>query len=116
MSCEIEDHYFELLDEGRRAGLTPIEAEQRAADDLGNLDDIVAAADSNPDLKSWAWRWPRTALIVYPLACVLAVPAVPIFAGLQHAPQLIRWAMCMFAGACITAFMFLALQLSITLS
>lgn len=116
MSGEIEDHYLELVADGQEAGLSRMEAEQQAIRSLGQLDEIAAMADNSPSLKGWAWRWPRIALIVYPLACVLALPAVPLMAGVQHAPQLLRWATCLFAGACITALMFLVLQLSITLA
>ena len=69
-----------------------------------------------PGLKSWAWRYPRVAMLVYPLACVAALPAVPIIAGVRHAPHVIRWAACLFIGAFVTAAMFLLLQLSITLT
>ena len=56
------------------------------------------------------------ALIVYPLACFVALPAVPVIAGVQHASEVGRWLTGLLLGGLVTATMFLVLQLAITLT
>ena len=68
------------------------------------------------ELKSWAYRYPGVALVIYPLMFLAVLPAAPILAGVAYAPQLARWGMSIFLGGLITATMFLVLQLFIALS
>ncbi len=112
---ELDDHFDDLVEAALAEGCSRHEAEGRARRKLGKFDDIVVAMNEHPELKSWAWRFPRLALLVYPLACVAALPAVPVIAGVQHAPVLARWAACLLLSGLVTASMFLILVLSITL-
>jgi len=113
---ELNEHYEDLVDAAVMDGQSHCEAERQALDQLGELTGIAMAFKQQPELRSWAWRWPRLALFVYPLACVAALPAVPVIAGVQHASQLGRWLACLLLGGLVTASMFLVLQLAITLT
>lgn len=112
--CELGDHFDDLVDEQVQTGCDIHEAEQNALRSLGEFSAISAAMQLQPQLKSWAWRHPRLALLFYPVACVVALPAVPIRAGVENAATLGRWAACLLLGGFLTAFLFLALQLAIS--
>ena len=84
--------------------------------DLGDLRDLAAAIRSQPELRSWAYRFPHLALLVYPLTCLALLPAVPVMAGIAHAGYLARWAACIFLSGVVTAAIFLFMQLTIALT
>jgi AcrR family transcriptional regulator len=111
---ELDEHFEDLVDARVAGGHARIVAETHAIDALGDLAEVSRAMRRQPELRSWAWRHPRLAVLVYPLACVAALPAVPVIAGVQHASQIVRWAICLLVGGFVTALMFLLLQLSIT--
>ena len=110
---ELQDHYNDLVDEAMAAGAEPAEARQKAAHQLGDMDEFVTAMKSCPELKSWAFRYPRLALILYPLACLLILPATPVFAGLTHRLTIARWGTSLLLAGVITASILLVLQLTI---
>jgi hypothetical protein len=56
------------------------------------------------------------ALVAYPIACIAALPAVPLIAGAAYATALARWIGCALLGGPVTASMLLVLQLVITLT
>jgi hypothetical protein len=111
---ELEDHFEDLVDAGCAEGLARHEAERRAAVELGEFDVLAAAVRRQPELRSWAWQWPRVACVVYPLACLAALPMIPISAGIERAPEIGRWLSGIVLSAFVTATMFLVLQLSIS--
>ena len=111
---ELDEHFEDLVDAGLADGRKRFAAETRALDALGDLSEVSSAMRQQPELRSWAWRHPRLAMLVYPLACAAALPAVPVIAGVQHASQIARWAVCLLIGGFVTALMFLLLQLSIS--
>ncbi|HEX5788445.1 MAG TPA: hypothetical protein VFY03_09715 [Woeseiaceae bacterium] len=111
--AELEDHYRDLLDAESAAGGTLAAAERRAESLLGDLGTIASAVQQRPELKSWAWHWPRVAAVVYPLACIAVLPAAPVFAGVVHAPAVGRWLGGVVAAALVTAGMLFGLELSI---
>jgi len=113
---ELNDHFEDLVDEGLDAGRDRDAAERQALQSLGAMSNVAAAMRDQPQLKSWAWRWPRIAVVIYPLACVAALPVVPIVAGVQHAESITRWGLGLVLAAFVTATMFLVLQLAITLT
>ena len=113
---ELSDHFDDIVEASMSDGLTRADAERVAMDTLGELSAVTAAMARQPELKSWAWHHPRLALLVYPLACLAALPAVPVIAGVQHASEIGRWLTCLALGAFVTALMFLVLQLSILLA
>jgi hypothetical protein len=110
---ELHEHYDDLVGEFRDAGLSPDEARCRAADALGRGGDLVAAMSECRELKTWPYRYPRTAIVVYPLACLVALPALPVVAGVTHAPSVARWGASLLAAGVLTAGLLLLLQLSI---
>lgn len=111
--AELDDHYCDLVDAGRVAGTARDEAERDALATLGDLQLLAAAVNRRPELKSWAWRWPRVACVVYPVACVAVLPAVPFVAGARNAAELARWFGGIVLSAALTAGLFFVLQLSI---
>jgi hypothetical protein len=111
---ELEDHFEDLVDAGCAEGLARPEAERRAALALGGFDVLAAAVRRQPELRSWAWQWPRVAYVVYPLACLAALPMIPISAGIDRAAEIGRWLGGIVLSALVTATMFLVLQLSIS--
>ena len=110
---EMRDHYEDLVEAGIDQGLRQTAAHEQALRQLGQVDDLVQQMASHPELKSWASRYPRTAIVVYPLACLAALPAVPVVAGVAHASMLARWGASLVAAGLVTAGMLLILQLSI---
>lgn len=112
---ELQDHFQDLADEALAAGASLQEARTEAADRLGELDEILAQMRSRSELRGWAFRYPRTALVLYPLGCLAMLPALPIIAGMRHAPEIARWGTSFLVAGLFTATMLLAMQLSILL-
>ncbi len=110
---EMRDHYQDLVEAGLERGLERVAAQEQAMQQLGRTDDFVREMASHPELKGWASRYPRTAIIVYPLACLAVLPAVPVFAGVANASLIARWGASLVAAGLVTAGMLLILQLSI---
>ena len=110
---EIRDHYDDLVDAAVDDGAQSREARFRAAQELGRMDDLVAEMSARRELKTWAFRYPRTAIVVYPLACLAALPAMPVIASIENAPLLARWGASLLAAGLFTATLLLVLQLSI---
>jgi len=113
---ELSDHFDDLVDDALEQGIDVHTAEAKALRDLGEFPDLVMAVRERPELRSWAYRFPHVALVIYPLTCLALLPALPIFAGVAHAPQLARWAMSILLSGLVTAAIFLILQLSIVLT
>lgn len=111
---ELEDHFMDLVEAATAGGAARAEAERGAIEQLGGIAVLAEAVNRRGELKSWAWRWPRVACVVYPVACVIALPAAPIIAGVEHADAVGRWLGGIVVAALVTASIFLALQLSIT--
>jgi len=73
----------------------------------------VNAMSARRELKTWAFRFPRAAIVIYPLACLAALPAVPVVAGIANASVIARWSASLLAAGLFTAALLLLLQLSI---
>ncbi len=110
---ELKDHYRDLVDEAAQRGLGHDEALRLATSRLGSLDDVAAGVLACRELRSWAWRYPALAVLLYPLACIAVLPVVPIRAGVERAPLLAKWGASLVLAGFITATMMLVLQLSI---
>lgn len=115
-AMELGDHYQDLFEAARVSGVDAAEADRQARARLGDLDSIAAEIAARPELQSWAWKHPRLAVLFYPLACAAVLPAVPLIAGVAHAPALARWIGCAILSGLVTATMLLLMQLVITLS
>ena len=113
---ELSDHYEDLVEEALDEGATRLEAHAHASEQLGAIRDIGAAVRAQPELRSWAYRFPRAASIVYPLTFLALLPAAPVFLGYAYANYVGRWVACLAVSALVTATMFLFLQLAITLT
>lgn len=113
---ELDAHFDDLVDEALDSGADRARAERQAIKQLGDIDVIADAACARPELRSWATDHPRVALVVYPLACLAVLPAVPLIAGIENASYVARWVACALLSGLVTATMLLVLQLSITLT
>lgn len=113
---ELSAHYEDLVDEALSYDRSRNEAERWAFRQLGDVDTLVRAVCERPELRSWADRYPHVALVIYPLACLAVLPAVPVIAGAANASLLARWIACAALSALVTAGLLLILQLSITLT
>lgn len=112
---ELRDHYDDLVDSAVDAGANSKKARRLAARELGSMDEFVREMASRRELKTWAFRYPQLAVVVYPLACLAVLPAMPVFAGIAHRTALVRWGTSFLAAGLVTALMLLTLQLSILL-
>lgn len=113
---ELDDHFEDLVFDQLQNGLSRDDAERIAEQRLGNLEIVAERMRADPGLRSWAWRWPRLALLVYPIACFAALPAVPFIVGAAHRDSVARWIAGLFLAGLFTASMFLVLQLAITMA
>lgn len=112
---ELRDHYDDLVDAAVDEGANSKNARLSATNELGTMDDFVAAMASRRELKTWAFRYPRLAVVVYPIACLAVLPAMPVFVGIAHRTQLVRWGASLLAAGFVTALLLLVMQLSIIL-
>jgi hypothetical protein len=112
---ELRDHYDDLVDAAVDEGANSKTARLRAASELGAMDDFVAEMASRRELKTWAKRYPHLAVVVYPIACLAVLPAMPLFVGFAHRDALMRWSASLLAAALVTAALLLTMQLSIIL-
>lgn len=112
---ELRDHYDDLVDAAVDDGANSKNARRRAAAELGAMEDFVAEMASRRELKTWAYRYPQLAVVVYPLACLAVLPAIPVFAGIAHRATLMRWGISLLGAGLVTALMLLLMQLSIIL-
>ena len=110
---EIRDHYDDLVDDAVDNGASSTRARQLAASRLGSMDELVDAMSARRELKIWAFRFPHAAVVIYPLACLVVLPAVPVFAGIANAPVIARWSASLLAAGLFTGALLLLLQLSI---
>ncbi len=114
---EIRDHYDDLVDAAVEAaidnGASSRGARHEAAHQLGSMDDLVSAMSTRRELKTWAFRYPLAAVMIYPLACLVVLPAAPVFAGIANASVIARWSASLLAAGLFTAALLLLLQLTI---
>jgi hypothetical protein len=113
---EIQDHMDDLVAARLASGCDLAAARRRACEEMGELASVVEAMRACPELQCWGYRYPRLALIVYPLSCLALLPIVPLFVGVAHARDVARWSACLLFAALVTASMFMSLQLAIALS
>ncbi len=112
---ELRDHYDDLVDSAVDAGANSKTARRLATRELGSMDEFVRQMASRRELKTWVFRYPQLAVVVYPLACLAVLPAMPVFAGIAHRTTLVRWGASLLAAGLVTALMLLTMQLSLLL-
>jgi hypothetical protein len=113
---ELTDHYEDLEREAIERGLPPPEARQLANERIGATRTIAQHVLHRPELKSWVYRYPQLARVALPLAYVMLLPVIPLYAGIANAPAIARWFSCLLLSALVTAAMLLAMQISIAIS
>ena len=114
--AELDAHFDDLVDEALGNGSDRARAECRAIKQLGDIELLADVVCARPELRSWAANYPRIAIVIYPLACLAVLPAVPLIAGVANASHLARWIACALLSGIVTAAILLVLQLSITLT
>ncbi len=112
---ELRDHYDDLVDSAVDAGANSRTARRLATRELGSMDEFVRQMASRRELKTWVFRYPQLAVVVYPLACLAVLPAMPVFAGIAHRTTLVRWGASLLAAGLVTTLMLLTMQLSLLL-
>jgi hypothetical protein len=110
---ELRDHYDDLVDAAVDGGANSETARFRAAEVLGPTDDFIAEMASRRELKTWAYRYPHLAVVVYPLACLAALPAMPVIVGIANRTAIARWGASLLAAGLVTSVLLLIMQLSI---
>lgn len=112
---ELHDHYEDVLEELLAEGLSSSAASEVALQRLGSPEAIAARASDYDVLKCWWRRFPRAALVVYPLACAAVLPAVPVIAGVRHRAAIGRWLSCVAGSALVTATILFVLNFALGL-
>lgn len=113
---ELREHIEDIRDDALAHGLTSSDAAVLARKKIGDLEFIAADIISRTELKTWTWRYPKSARILLPLAYVALLPTLPLFAGVARAQSIARWCTCLMLSALVTAALFLAMQLSIVVT
>ena len=116
IAAELRDHYDDLVDAALARGESDAAARQEAMRALGPLDQLVEEIASRRELKSWPYRYPQLALVVYPLACLAVLPASPVFIGVANRTTVLRWGASLLAAGLVTATLMLVMQLTIIFS
>ena len=111
---ELQEHLDDLVDAQLASGCDAATARRRASREMGNLTGVAIAMRACPALQCWGYRYPRLAIVVYPLTCLALLPVIPVIAGVTHSQQVIRWSACLLFRGLVTASMFLFLQLAIS--
>ena len=112
---ELREHYDDLKLDIAEQGASTRETARIAAEKLGSLDVIARHVTDRLDLRRWSYRYPSIGRIALPIMCVAALPIAPIMVGANYAQAVIRWGAILSLSALITAGLFLAMQLSISL-
>lgn len=113
---ELRDHFEDIACEVAENGATPKSASQQASERIGDVELIAQQYLSRPELKSWIYRHPQMARIVLPLAYVMALPSIPIHAGLEMASFIGKWCACFLLSAFVTAALLLLMHVSIAIT
>jgi hypothetical protein len=114
--AELSDHHEDLELEALRQGCTPESATAQATEGIGTIGMIAEQVLHRPELKCWVHRFPRIARLALPIAYVTMLPLAPLYAGIAHAPALVRWCAGLLLSAVVTAAMLLVMQYSIAMS
>lgn len=112
---ELRDHYDDLKLDIAEQGASPHETANMATEQLGKLDVIADHVKGRLELHRWSYRYPSIGRIALPIMCVAALPIAPFMVGANHAQVFIRWGAILALSALVTAGLFLAMQLSISL-
>jgi len=112
---ELRDHYDDLKLDIAQQGASEDDIARIAAEQLGNLHFIADRVTAKAELREWSYRYPLIGRIALPVLCVAALPIAPLIVGANHAQTLVRWGAILALSGLVTAGLFLAMQLSISL-
>jgi hypothetical protein len=114
--AELRDHFDDIESEAADSGLSREAAVTRATERVGAIDAIAREYVGRPEMRCWFYRYPQLARLVLPVAYALMLPALPIHAGIKHAPSMGKWCASLLLGGVVTTSMLLFLHLTITLT
>jgi len=112
---ELRDHLEDVEREAAGRGITGEAATALTNERLGAIESIAQQYLSKPELRHWIYRYPQLARVVLPITYVVALLAMPIYAGVDNASSIGKWCACLMVSAVVTVSMLLLMQLSITL-
>ena len=76
--AELHDHYEDLERESIEAGLSPGDAAEEARQRLGEQQTIAGKVLDQPQLLSWAFRWPWVPAVLRHLVILASITTVPM--------------------------------------
>lgn len=114
--AELRDHFEDIEDEAAENGLSSEAAASLATDRLGDIEAIAQQYVGRPEMLCWFYRYPRLARVVLPVAYALLLPALPVSAGIRHAPSMGKWCASFLLSGLVTLAILLAMQLPIMLA
>jgi hypothetical protein len=101
--AEMQDHYADLVEEARDAGLNREEARRDAACRLGDLEQLAVVYTNQAELSGWSGR--------YAMAQVCVADGLEIL-GNQSGPAK-RWLLSLLAAATLTTTFLFVLKITI---
>jgi hypothetical protein len=111
--AELGDHFEDIESEAAGNGVARETAATLAAERLGTIEVIAQQYLGRPEMRSWFYRYPQLARVVFPVAYALLLPALPICAGIRHTSAMGKWLASLLLGGLVTMAMLLMMQISI---
>ena len=112
---EMYSHQLDLAEDLRSQGATAKQANQKAYDQLGNMNDLAQAFISRPELRSWENRHPCL-LAGYQLASsTIEAPLTTALFLADHADVMWRWLLAIIGGLSFVFSLLFLLQLMIAI-
>jgi hypothetical protein len=108
--AELRDHYADIRQSELGRGVSPAEAAAAARAAIGDERAIAAAILARPELKAWAYRWPRTAGALRSTALIAVMPAVPVIYCAYRGDAIARWGASVGLATLMTGTLLLVLQ------
>ncbi len=111
--AELGDHLEDVETEASGHGDTEETAAAHAVERIGTIEAIAQQYVNKPEMRCWSYRYPRLALVLLPMACVLMLPAGPINESIKYAPIIGRWCASLLFGGLVTIALLLLMQMSV---
>lgn len=109
LTLELHDHYSDLEQESRRAGLSPDEAALDAYQRLGGCSAIAGEFARHPELLSWVYTSAWVRAVLRALAEAYVAVASPLRALASGPDTLVRYTAAGAAGAAVTVGLLLSM-------
>jgi TonB family protein len=114
LTSELRDHYLDLQQEARRAGVPSDEAAADARERLGQCATIAREFARHPELLSWVYTSPLLAALLRALAGGYVALCMPIRALAVGPDALVRYTAAGAAGAAVTIAMLLSMVFALS--